>query len=143
MQYTYVQFFSCDFKIDVKNCVWVLKGDGGDNDACNKTIYIDFKLIIVAFKFFDRNHELYSTWTCSTKGDKVFNYNFCFVDVYEFPHERPQCLISFDFILFSKSDLKKKKSWSHCLLPKLEYVNKLSWDKFDTQREKVRQTSII
>lgn len=52
MQYTYVQFFSCDFKIDVKNCVWVLKGDGCDNDACNKTIYIDFKLIIVAFKFF-------------------------------------------------------------------------------------------
>lgn len=51
MQYTYVQFFSCDFKIDVKNCVWVLKGDGGDNDACNKTTYIDFKLIIVAFKF--------------------------------------------------------------------------------------------
>lgn len=52
MQCTYVQFFSCDFKIDVKNCVWVLKGDEGDNDACNKTIYIDFKLIIVAFKFF-------------------------------------------------------------------------------------------
>lgn len=45
-------FFFCDFKIDVKNCVWVLKGDGGDNDVCNKIIYIDFKLIIVVFKFF-------------------------------------------------------------------------------------------
>lgn len=32
--------------------MWVLKGDEGDNDVCNKIIYIDFKLIIVVFKFF-------------------------------------------------------------------------------------------
>lgn len=142
MQYKYVQFFSCDFKIDVKNCVWVLKGDGGDNDACNKTIYIDFKLIIVAFKFFwitnYTRHE-----HVQPKETRYLITIFVLLMFTSFLMKDPNAwsvLISF----YSANQIsRKKKSWSHCLLPKLEYVNKLSWDKFDTQREKVRQTSII